>query len=374
MNDGRAGRHQAVVDLDLHGILGIRLIDPSAGDIAAVVGQVGAVPRPLSNEPEVVVRFVDRVRLPSGVRFIGLDEAAFDDDRFYVLRGKGRARTAVQVAFEGIGERCEIVCESGTRHVPLLVAIVNMTALSKGFLPLHASAFSYDGTGVLVMGWTKGGKTETLLAFMANGAAYIGDEWVYLAADGGWMYGLSQPITVWDWHLDDLPRYRALLGRRKRSRLIAGRVVQAVKREAPARVMRSRAVDRVLGLAEGQLSARISPAELFGADSCLPHARLDKVFLLVSHDSPEVTAAALDSGEVARRMNFSLRYERLDFIPDYLKFRFAFPDAANSVIDRADEFERNGLTTALAGKQAYAIHHPYPAPIPALFDVIAPLL
>lgn len=374
MNDGRAGRHQAVVDLDLHGILGIRLIDPSAGDIAAVVGQVGAVPRPLSNEPEVVVRFVDRVRLPSGVRFIGLDEAAFDDDRFYVLRGKGRARTAVQVAFEGIGERCEIVCESGTRHVPLLVAIVNMTALSKGFLPLHASAFSYDGTGVLVMGWTKGGKTETLLAFMANGAAYIGDEWVYLAADGGRMYGLSQPITVWDWHLDDLPRYRALLGRRKRSRLIAGRVVQAVKREAPARVMRSRAVDRVLGLAEGQLSARISPAELFGADSCLPHARLDKVFLLVSHDSPEVTAAALDSGEVARRMNFSLRYERLDFISDYLKFRFAFPDAANSVIDRADEFERNGLTTALAGKQAYAIHHPYPAPIPALFDVIAPLL
>ena len=175
MNDGRAGRHQAVVDLDLHGILGIRLIDPSAGDIAAVVGQVGAVPRPLSNEPEVVVRFVDRVRLPSGVRFIGLDDAAFDDDRFYVLRGKGRARTAVQVAFEGIGERCEIVCESGTRHVPLLVAIVNMTALSKGFLPLHASAFAYDGTGVLVMGWTKGGKTETLLAFMANGAAYIGD-------------------------------------------------------------------------------------------------------------------------------------------------------------------------------------------------------
>jgi hypothetical protein len=374
MNDGRAGRHQAVVDLDLHGILGIRLIDPSAGDIAAVVGQVGAVPRPLSNEPEVVVRFVDRVRLPSGVRFIGLDEAAFDDDRFYVLRGKGRARTAVQVAFEGIGERCEIVCESGTRHVPLLVAIVNMTALSKGFLPLHASAFSYDGTGVLVMGWTKGGKTETLLAFMANGAAYIGDEWVYLAADGGRMYGLSQPITVWDWHLDDLPRYRALLGRRERSRLMASRVVQGVKREAPARVIRSRAVERVLGLAEGQLSARISPAELFGADSCLPHARLDKVFLLVSHDSPEVTAAALDPGEVARRMNFSLRYERFEFISDYLKFRFAFPDAANSVIDRADEFERNGLTTALAGKQAYAIHHPYPAPIPALFDVIAPLL
>jgi hypothetical protein len=244
------------------------------------VGQVGAVPRPLSNEPEVVVRFVDRVRLPSGVRFIGLDEAAFDDDRFYVLRGKGRARTAVQVAFEGIGERCEIVCESGTRHVPLLVAIVNMTALSKGFLPLHASAFSYDGTGVLVMGWTKGGKTETLLAFMANGAAYIGDEWVYLAADGGRMYGLSQPITVWDWHLDDLPRYRALLGRRERSRLMASRVVQGVKREAPARVIRSRAVDRVLGLAEGQLSARISPAELFGSDSCLPHARLNKVFLL----------------------------------------------------------------------------------------------
>jgi hypothetical protein len=374
MNDGRAGGHQAVVDLDLHGILGIRLINPSTADIAVIVGQVGAVQGPLSSEPEVVVRFVDHLRLPSGVRFIGLDDAAFDDERFYVLRGRGRARTVVQVAFEGIGERCEIICESGTRHVPLLVAIVNMTALSKGFLPLHASAFSYAGAGVLVMGWTKGGKTETLLAFMDNGAAYIGDEWVYLAADGGRMYGLPQPITLWDWHVENLPRYRAILGGRKRSRLMASRVVQGVKRNAPARVIGLRAVDRMLGLAEGQLSARIPPAELFGSASCLPDAALDKVLLLVSHDSPAVTAVALDPGEVARRMNFSLQYERLDFISDYLKFRFAFPNASNPIIDRADELERDGLTTALAGKQAYAIHHPYPAPIPALFDVIAPLL
>lgn len=67
--------------------------------------------------------------------------------------------------------------------MPLLIALVNATALSKGVLPLHASAVTFEGTGPLVAGWSKGGKTEALLSFMRRGALYVGDEWVYLSAD-----------------------------------------------------------------------------------------------------------------------------------------------------------------------------------------------
>ncbi len=72
------------------------------------------------------------------------------------------------VAGQQISCGCEIVCERGRARVPLLTANVNLVVLGNGALPLHAAAFRFDGTGVLVTGWSKGGKTETLLAFMAS--------------------------------------------------------------------------------------------------------------------------------------------------------------------------------------------------------------
>ena len=109
--------------------------------------------------------------------------------------------------------------ERGLQAVPLLIPIVNFAALSKGVIPLHASAFAYNDVGILVTGWAKGGKTETLLAFTSKGAEYIGDEWVYLSKDGRYMYGIPEPIRVWDWHLRYLPEYRSLLKGSDRARL-----------------------------------------------------------------------------------------------------------------------------------------------------------
>jgi hypothetical protein len=373
-DDRGRGRQPGAVDLDVHGIVGVRLVHASAEDVATVTRQLGVREVALERKPEILVQYVDRLRSTVNFRSIGLDDAGFDDDAFYVLRGRGKTRTAARISFEHIGDQVEIVCESGSGAVPLLVPIVNLTALAKGFVPVHASAFSYRGAGVLITGWTKGGKTETLLGFMANGATYIGDEWVYVRADGGRMYGLPQPITLWDWHLDDLPRFRAGLGWRGRSKLRTSSVVQAFERLAPARVVGSSTMTRVLGLTSRQLYVTVRPQALFGASSCAPAGNLDKVFFLVSHDAPEVTVEPADPDDIARRMLFSLRYERLDLISHYLKFRFAFPGASNGLVELADELERDALPQVLANKEAYAVHHPFPAPIPALFDAIAPLL
>ena len=358
----------------MHGIVGVRLVHATAKDVATVTRQLGVRGVALERKPEILVEYADGAHRYSRLRSIGLDDAGFDDEGFYVLRGRGRTRTATRIAFDHIGDQVKIVCESGSGAVPLLVSIVNVTALAKGFVPVHASAFSYRGSGVLVTGWTKGGKTETLLGFMANGATYIGDEWVYVRADGEEMCGLPQPITLWDWHLDDLPAFRAGLGWRGRSRLRASSVVHAFERRAPARVVSSSTITRALGLTSRQLYVTVRPDELFGSSSCAGAGRLDKVFFLVSHEAPDVTVEPADPDDIARRMVFSLRYERLDLISNYLKFRFAFPHASNELIDRADELEREALPHVFAGKQAYVVQHPFPAPIPALFDAIAPLL
>src|SRR5215210_5382369 len=209
-----------IVDYDLHGIVGVRLVGAAPGDVAAVDAQLGPIQGALRREPDIVVHFVERLDLRGPLRYVGLDDAAFADDAFVVFTGRSRARRAAKLSFEEIGGRCELVCESGAPAVPLLLAIINISALARGVVPLHASAFSYRGTDVLVTGWAKGGKTEALLSFMEQGAQYIGDEWIYIRPDDGHMFGIPEPIRIWDWHLDDLPHYRERLpgGARRRLR------------------------------------------------------------------------------------------------------------------------------------------------------------
>jgi hypothetical protein len=357
------------VDFDLHGLAGIRLLGASPREVAAVARQLGPIQRPLAHEPDILIRFVDRLAPTSRVRYLGVDEAGFTDDAFLVLRSKHKARAKVQIPFEQIGGRCEIVCERGLPAVPLLIPILNLTVLGKGALPLHASAFNYQGQGVLTTGWSKGGKTETLLAFMSHGAEYIGDEWVYITADGARMYGIPEPIRVWDWHLQDLPQYRELVGRRDQARLGAIKLAQSA-----GRVMPRKLGGRVMPLLKRQLFVDVHPKKLFGAGFGAMTGTLDKIFFVASHEAPDVTVRPIEAQEIAQRMVFSLQYERLPFMAFYMMFKFAFPERSNPLIEGAEERQREVLTRVLLGKPAHAVYHPYPVPIPALYDAIRPLL
>lgn len=366
-------------DFDLHGFVGIRCIDATPKDVAIVVRQLGPIGMPLDREPDIVIRFVDRIHSSSPMRFLDLNDAAFTDDAFFILKGKHKSRTKVQIPFDTIGKRCEIICERGLAAVPELIAIVNQTALAKGLLPLHASAFNYEGVGVLATGWAKGGKTETLLAFMANGADYVGDEWVYLDAGGKRMLGIPEPIRIWDWHLDHLPNYRAKLSTKKRlvlgllNVLAKGMSWLAGSATGQASALKKFLI-RALPLIRKQLYVNWAPEEIFGKSSVTLAGIPDRIIFVASHESDEITVEPIDSAEVARRMIFSLQDERDDLVAYYRKFRFAFPDRPNDLIDGADEVQREMLDRAFEGKKAYVVHHPYPVEIPLLFEAIRKLL
>ena len=366
----------AHVEYDLHGIVGVRLVGATPADVAAVDGQLGSIRAPLDREPDIVVRFVDRLELGSRVRYVGLDDAAFTDDAFLILRSRHKSPARTQIAFDSLGGRCEIVCERGSPGVPLLIPVLNLTALAKGFVALHAAAFTYNGTGVLVTGWAKGGKTETLIGFTAKGAQFVGDEWIYIGPDSR-LYGLPQPIRVWDWHLPDLPEYRARLTRGDRARMRALLAFQStgeqVRRARPSGGA-GRLLSRLVPLVERQRYASVRPETLFGPESCALSGTLDKLVFVVSHESPDVFAEAVDPLEVADRMAFSQQYERLNLLSTYLEYRFAFPHARNEWLERAHEVERGLLTEAVQGKPAYAVYHPFPAPIPELFHAIEPVV
>lgn len=363
------------VEYDLHGIVGIRLLNAEAGDVAAVSKQLGPIQSEFDREPDIVIRFVDRLPLTSPVRYLGLDEVGFTDDAFLILCCKHRP-VRVRIPFEQIGGRCEIVCESGLPAVPLLIPIVNLTALSKGVLPLHAAAFEYEGTGVVTTGWSKGGKTEMLLGFLAEGARYIGDEWVYL--DGQRVYGIPEPMRLWDWHLQGLPEFRRLIGVGARLRMKLLKLAVAGCRLAAGPSGKgfpwTRLLNRVTSLLKRQVYVDVPPRRLLGAQLGPMSGRLDRLLFVVSHESAETFAEPIESREVAERMVFSLQYERLSFMAYYRMAQFAFPKLRNELIERAEKRRRELLFQILANKPAYIVAHPYPAPIPELVETTAPLL
>jgi hypothetical protein len=367
-----------ISEFDLHGIVGIRLLNATPNDIAAVKRQLGPIQKPLSRTPDIIIRFVDQIPLSSSVRYLGLNDAGFTDDAFFVFRGKHQAHVRVQIPFHQIGNgQCEIICESGVPAVPLLIPILNLTAISKGALPLHASAFNYNGKGILTTGWSKGGKTETLLAFAANGAEYIGDEWVYISSDGQHMYGIPEPIRVWFWHLRQMPYYRSMVGIGNLTRLqtlnISVKFLELIESSGISRGSGLFKISRrIKALFKNQMHVDMPPEKLFGNPVGAIKGSPEKVFFVASCDVPQITVQPIHPLEIAQRMVFSLQEERMDFMSYYLRFRFAFPDISNPFIEKAEEIQREILTKVMADKETYAVYHPYPFSIPELFEVLRP--
>jgi hypothetical protein len=358
----------SVVDYDIHGVVGVRLVDPTAGDIKAVAGQLGPANGPLEREPDIVIRFQERLPLPR-LTYLGLD-AGHTDEGYYIL-ASGKAPARARVPFEAIGGRCEIVCS-----VPLLIAIINMTFLGKDYLPLHASAFLYDGVASVLTGWAKGGKTESMLAFANHGAAYIADEWTIFSARGERMFGIAEPIRLWQWHFEHVPGIHDHISWRKKvlfggintvDRLHGGLSrVPLLCRSFPVKLL-----GEALPAFRRQLNARFLPAVLF--DNRLhPSATPDRVFLVMSHDRPDTVVEPCDSGEIADRMLSSNHYEQMPFIGHYHAFTFAFPDRRNEFLDSLHERQRDLLQRVFRDVEAYRVLHPYPVDFEELYETMRP--
>jgi hypothetical protein len=216
-----------------------------------------------------------------------------------------------------------------------------------------------------------------LLTYASHGAEYIGDEWVYLSSDGQHMYGIPEPIRVWNWHLKELSYYKAKVSNSDLVRLrILNMVIKTLDGLEESKVTgRSSLVKlsrRVNAILHRQINVDIPPERLFGKSVGATKGHPDKVFFVATHESPEIRVQPIDPHEIVQRMVFSLQEERGEFLSYYQKFRFAFPARSNPFIDQIEETQRKILTNVLAGKEAYAVYHPYPFSLPKLFEVTQP--
>lgn len=363
-----------VIEFDLHGILGIQLIDPMPGDVRAVEYVLGLTQRRLERGPDITIRFQDHVSAP-GLTYLGLD-MGFTKDGFYVLGGQDRQPEA-RIPFENIGEQCEILSRSGLGYVPMLIEIVTLTLLAKRYIPIHASAFVFEGTGCLAMGWAKGGKTEALLSFANHGGQYVGDEWTVLSETGSHMFGIPIPMAIWAWQFSHIPNLlpRIALKTKLLFTIIEG--LNAVSRRLGSGrlsgVFPIPVVGRVLPALNRQLKIWASPRELFEASMHRSPVSPEKMFLMMGHDDPVIKVAPCDPQEIAYRMKSSNEYEHSAVLGYYKAFKFAFPQRTNRFLEKLDTLQSELLTSALAGKEAYKVLHPYPVSFESLFEHMRPV-
>ena len=363
------------VDFDLHGFVGLRILDAQPGDVTAITRQIGPLRRPLDRAPDITVRFVDDVPDTGPTTYGRWPESAATGDTFLLLRGREGVTARTVLPMDAVGGRCDIVCERRAGSVPHLLAVINMTALAKGVLPLHASAFTYRGAGVLATGWAKGGKTETLLAFAERGARYVGDEWVYLTADGR-MFGVPEPIRLWYWHVQQLPELRRSLPSGTRARLDALPRLASSASTAAARMggLPASILRRAAPVVQRQAYVQVPPARLFGEDAIALEGRLDHVVLVESAEQDGVTVEPLPGSTVAARMRASLEDERSAFMEAYRQFRYLFPDRRSPVVEEAGATEDRLLRDLFANRPAHLLRHPYPVDLRSLVDPIESLL
>jgi hypothetical protein len=346
-------------DFDLHGLVGVRVVDGTPADVAVVRRQLGHPQTRLDREPDLTVRFVDRLA-PSPLTLVGVGESGYDDDSFYLLQAKGGSPRRTQLPIDRLGPGAEIVCERGIPAVPHLIATVNLVLLTRDVLPLHATALEVDGEGILVTGWSKGGKTETLLAATSHGASYVGDEWVHLTPDGR-MLGLPEPVRLWAWQLAQRPDLLASRPPAERRRLRTWATVSRMAERVGERAWRGTGLVRRIAPALGrQAYLQVPPADLFGTDGMVPSAKLDAVVLVLSHEASETVVVDAQRGEIAGRMAASLAEERAPLMMHYRQFRYAFPDRPSPLLEAAHEIEARLLAERLDHVPSAKVIHPYP--------------
>lgn len=358
---GAAPAHDAVVA----GLVRIRLLGATAPDRAAVEAQFGPLVPAEAAPADITIRYVEHLPLPTGMRLIGPGELGVGDGgALVVLRGRHRRPVRVRIPVADLGGPCEITCEHGVGRVPHLVAALNLALLRHDVVALHASAAEVDGRAVVATGWSKGGKTEVVLALLARGARLVGDEWLHLRPDGT-VTGTREPVRVWDWQIDQLAPVRAAVGRRTRARIAAvGMARRAVGRRSP----------RLATVLDRQRGTDVDGSRLSRCSPVTGPVPLGPVVLVTSARREDIRVAPATGTEVAERMVASLAYERSPLRELADAHRFAFPDVPLPIIDGAAARERELLLDRLRDLPAVEVLHPYPVDLDRLGDVVADIV
>ena len=359
-----------IVSYNLFDILGLKLINPGDKDLRVIDNYLGDFKKEFDGEPDISIEFKDEIRTGT-LHYLGLNNAAFDENNFYFI-SDGKENIKLKFPFNRVGEKIYLESERNGKSIPLLNHLINFTLISKGFLAVHASAFNYNGKGILVMGWTKGGKTESLLAFTNHGAEYIGDEWVLVSKDGSYMFGNPVPITIWEWQLKYLTNLNPEIDIQKKILFAGIHTFNKLNRFSAGiglnKKFPMKFLEYSLPTLNKQLKIRYTPDKFFSRKLSDSTASLDKLVFIMSWEEAAIKTEIYDWEKIARSMINSIEAEQSVFWEHYSSFRFAFPDLTSSFLEEAKSIQKKLIYSAFRNKESYRVRHPYPVDLNYLFE------
>jgi hypothetical protein len=304
----------------------------------------------------------------------------------YLLAGRSRARVPDAAA----EEPAVVAFDRGFpvrqlfRH--LVRPALQLRALAGGSLACHAAAVDWNGSAILVAGWSESGKTETALALAEAGGRFVSDKWTFLAMDppgqdGASLHATPFPIGVGvrRWALQYLPHLRGAMPARTRLHVTAAGTAATIsgpfrRREGlrgAAERVRER-TERVVALADRVALAPSEIAAAYGHPPVHGRIRVGLVVVLRTVPGPGVRAEDGDIARLSRRLAASAVTERQGYFA--LRQRATFAIGSQVEVHALAMGEAARLQELLAGVPVVEVSAPFPTDPRAVVDALVPWL
>jgi hypothetical protein len=291
---------------------------------------------------------------------------AWDGRRLYLLEGN------LTCALPPFGEGPPFFFERG-QGFPLrpllrlaLRPALQLALLERGFVAVHGTTVEHEGSGIVVAGWSESGKTETALAFLERGAAFVSDKWTILSADRE-LAPFPISVGIRRWVLPYLARLRRGLPATARAQLALAAAISTatwpVRRARPSGMvgrLASTTADRVVALAERAALAPSQLSRVYGAARPLPRTRLSALVLLTTVADADVVVRTADPIRAARRLARSAAYERRDFFDLHRRTQYAMPAPFDDLERAVTQREEELLSELLQGVPVLEANAPFP--------------
>lgn len=168
-----------------------------------------------------------------------------------------------------------VSCKMTSERIPLAVSSVLVPVLRelltlRNRILLHAAALrNPDGTGLLLLADSGGGKTTTVLSMIRQGASFLGDDLSILQESGDRVVvsGFPELLTVTGETLDFFPELKEFVDRSNRQSISKKWIVSAQDIYGGSRMLdscRLHVVYLVKKSADGPKAERLAPSAAFG--------------------------------------------------------------------------------------------------------------
>jgi hypothetical protein len=356
------------IDFNLFKIMRIRLINPNKKHIDFITDLTGVQYSNCDGTPDITIIYLDKISAKN-ITLIGM-EAGFDETNFYLLLGNGHISKAI-IPFDKIGESCEIICEKEIVNLPLLDYIILLSFLSKNWVAVHSSAFRFDGRGTLILSWSNGGKTSTLLSFLKNGAEFVSDEWTIISENGKSLHSLPAKLSIWKWYFKELKNILPKIKIQQKIKFNIIRLILKINEKSKKFGFQNLeffdVINRIAVRLKNNMRIHVRPKNLKNIKIANGKSQLDLVLFTVSSFNEDLKIQKIVENEVIESMVQSNKQEYELLFNHYTMFRFAFPNKRNKLLDNFEEIHRKRMTSCLANKETYKIIHPYPVPIDKIY-------